>query len=167
MTDSLYENLNQLESDELVYKISHSMLTREAHKIALELLAQRGVNVAGLAELPNEEIGARTYGVASEEEQEINKNTFANFFLLLALPLFELALMGGGSHYASRSGLLMGIVIASVTFTLAFITMKLSYQQLFHKVDKLNTVAKTSSYGTSLLITGGFTLILLFSILNK
>jgi hypothetical protein len=166
MSESLYENLDKLEDEELLYKISNGMLTDAAHAVALKVLHSRGIEVNSTEQVLSDKI-SRTYGLASDAEKEVSTNTLLNFFLVLTLPLIQLAVMGAGSHYATKVGFFEGIAIALVSLVTSGVTLKISYRQLFRKEDKLSSGVKATVFGTSLLITAAFTLILIFSIFNK
>jgi hypothetical protein len=54
MSNELKKSLEQLNTEEIEKKIAHSMLTKEAHAIAIEILKSRGVNTVGLPTEPND-----------------------------------------------------------------------------------------------------------------
>jgi hypothetical protein len=55
MNDAIKSSLDQLNTEEIVKKVAHSMLTKEAHVIALEVLTARGVNIEDLPKIPTED----------------------------------------------------------------------------------------------------------------
>ena len=54
MSNELKESLEQLNTEEILKKVSHSMLTKDAHAIALGILKERGVNTVDLPIEPDE-----------------------------------------------------------------------------------------------------------------
>ncbi len=54
MNNELKKSLEQLNTEEIEKKVSHSMLTKEAHAIAIEILKSRGVTTVGLPIEPDE-----------------------------------------------------------------------------------------------------------------
>ena len=54
MSKEFKNSLNQLNTEEILKKVSHSMLTRDAHFAALGILKARGVNVNDLPKVPDE-----------------------------------------------------------------------------------------------------------------
>ena len=55
MSDELKNSLGQLNTEEILKKVSHSMLTKDAHVVALEILTARGVNIEDLPKIPIED----------------------------------------------------------------------------------------------------------------
>jgi hypothetical protein len=55
MNDELKNSFEQLNTEEIEKKVAHSMLTKEAHAIALEVLTARGVNIGDLPKIPTED----------------------------------------------------------------------------------------------------------------
>jgi len=55
MNDELRKSLEQLNTEEIEKKVAHSMLTKEAHAIALGILKSRGVNIGILPKIPTED----------------------------------------------------------------------------------------------------------------
>jgi hypothetical protein len=54
MNDAIKSSLDQLNTEEIVKKVAHSMLTKDAHAIALGILKGRGVNTVDLPIEPDE-----------------------------------------------------------------------------------------------------------------
>jgi hypothetical protein len=54
MSNELKKSLEQLNTEEIEKKVAHSMFTKEAHAIAIEILNSRGVNTVGLPTEPND-----------------------------------------------------------------------------------------------------------------
>ena len=54
MNDELRKSLEQLNTEEIEKKVAHSMLTKDAHAIALGILTERGVNTVDLPLEPDE-----------------------------------------------------------------------------------------------------------------
>ncbi len=54
MSDEIKNSLEQLNTEEILKKVAHSMLTKEAHSIALEILKSRGVNTVDLPIEPDD-----------------------------------------------------------------------------------------------------------------
>ena len=148
MSAELYENLDKLETEELIYKINNSMFTAEAHKVALTVLTKRGVNVSHYRQESEENSEAQTYGLETVEEKNLSTNSFINIFLVIALPLIVVATCVTGLHFTEK----IGIASWLVTAVLIAIILKKSYVQMFVVKDKLHIGIKASTYGTSVLI---------------
>ena len=54
MNEEIQKSLEQLNTEEIEKKVAHSMLTKEAHSIALGILKTRGVNTVDLPAEPDE-----------------------------------------------------------------------------------------------------------------
>jgi len=54
MNNELKKSLEQLNTEEIEKKVAHSMLTKDAHSIALGILKERGVNTVDLPIEPDE-----------------------------------------------------------------------------------------------------------------
>lgn len=54
MNDELKNSLEQLNTEQIEKKVAHSMLTKDAHSIALGILKERGVNTVDLPIEPDE-----------------------------------------------------------------------------------------------------------------
>lgn len=54
MNEEIQKSLEQLNTEEIEKKVAHSMLTKEAHSIALGILKSRGVNTVDLSTEPDE-----------------------------------------------------------------------------------------------------------------
>ena len=61
MSDELKNSLEQLNTEEILKKVSHSMLTRDAHFAALGILKARGVNIDDLPKEPDENSSVFNY----------------------------------------------------------------------------------------------------------
>lgn len=162
MSAELYENLNKLETEELIYKINNSMFSAEAHKIALNLLAERGANSSDYKQLSEENGNAETYGIATVQENDLSTNSFINLFLVIALPLIVLSICVIGIHFINKFGfasyLLMTIAVGSI--------LKKSYYQLFSAKDKFHIGLKASTYGASVIIASFFVFSLFYKVID-
>jgi hypothetical protein len=143
MTLSLYQRLSQLDSDELRYKTANSLLTDEAHKTALEILSQRGEDVVQLPPVPIADAGlVEAYGVATKEERQISNRSFQNLVILFALPLAVLAIFGIGISIADKLGGFASLLLYTGCATLNFFLLKVGYDRLFKREDKLQFGSK-------------------------
>ena len=75
MNDELRKSLEQLNTEEIEKKVSHSMLTKEAHVIAIEILKSRGASTVGLPTEPDENF----------HKSNFFKQKFPYFIALVAL----------------------------------------------------------------------------------
>ena len=91
MENELYKNLDKLESEELLYKVSNAMLTEEAKLIALRILEERGSLTEKIKTIEPAEVKA--YGLASKNEINLSWNTFINFILCIFLPVIPAAIL--------------------------------------------------------------------------
>ena len=75
MNNELKKSLEQLNTEEIEKKIAHSMLTKDAHATALEILKERGVNTVELPLEPDENF----------HKSNFFKQKFPYFIALVAL----------------------------------------------------------------------------------
>lgn len=75
MNEEIQKSLEQLNTEEIEKKVAHSMLTQEAHSIALGILKSRGVNTVDLPTEPDENF----------HKSNFFKQKFPYFIALLAL----------------------------------------------------------------------------------
>ena len=86
MSNELKKSLEQLNTEEIETKIAHSMLTKDAHSIAIEILKERGVNTVNLPIEPDENF----------HKSNFFKQKFPYFLALLALAFI---VKGINNHY--------------------------------------------------------------------
>ena len=162
MSAELFENLDKLETEELIYKINNSMFTAEAHKVALTVLTKRGVNVSHYRQESEENSEAETYGLETVEEKNLSTNSFINLFLVIALPLLVIAVGITGIHFSANYGFFSYVAMV----TTIGIILKKAYVQMFVTDDKLGIGVKASTYGTTALIAMYFILAIPFTKLS-
>jgi hypothetical protein len=75
MSIELKKSLEQLNTEEIEKKVAHSMLTKEAHEIAIGILKERGVNTVELPKEPDENF----------HKSNFFKQKFPYFLALVAL----------------------------------------------------------------------------------
>ncbi len=138
MSKELYENLNKLESAELLHKVSNSQLTIDAHRVALQLLGERGVDVRTLNELPEEANLDAIYGTETPEEKSLTRKTFLSFFLLLFLPIVIFIVVFGVLIWVEKSGVFVRAIAGlTVTSSIALL-LRWAYIHLVKQQDKLS-----------------------------
>ena len=86
MNNELKKSLEQLNTEEIEKKVAHSMLTKEAHEIAIGILKERGVNTVELPIEPDENF----------HKSNLFKQKFPYFLALLA---FAFIVKGINNHY--------------------------------------------------------------------
>jgi hypothetical protein len=86
MSRELKKSLEQLNTKEIKKKVAHSMLTKEAHEIAIGILKERGVNTVELPIEPDENF----------HKSNFFKQKFPYFLALLALVFI---VKGINNHY--------------------------------------------------------------------
>jgi hypothetical protein len=168
MTLNLYQSLSQLESDELRYKTANSLLTEEAHKTALEVLAQRGEDVTRLPPVPIADAGlVETYGTATKEERQISNRSFQNLAILFALPLAVLAIFGIGISVGDKLSGFASLLLYIGCTTLNFFLLKVGYNKLFNREDKLQLGSKVYFFIPTILVFVLMTILLIVGSLLK
>ncbi len=135
MDDALYKNLDILETEELLYKVSNTMLTEAANSIALNILQDRGVLTEKIIINENNEVKA--YGLASKNERNLSWNTFINMFICLFFPVIPAAVLGIGSEFTNGMNIVIRVLVSFVTIAITLLIIKIAYKHLFEKEDKL------------------------------
>lgn len=151
MNTKLIENIKRLETDELLYKVSNSMLTPNAHQVALHVLRERGIETEKLKQEPDDISQASAYGLETEDEKTLTKNTFVNFFLLLILPLSIYGLAVIEQQLVASNNVVVKLLLGALTLAITAGILKWSYNQLFNKEDKLSYAAKVPSFVSAIL----------------
>jgi hypothetical protein len=164
MSEELYKNLNRLESAELLHRVSNSQLTTEAHKVALQLLMERGVDVSGLSEVPEEASLDVIYGTETAEEKSLTKKTFASFFLLLALPLVIFVVALSVQTLFEKSGSLIRVMAGFLTISAIALLLRWCYLHLVKQQDKLSFGVKAWLFVQGLMAFAGVAFVTLGSI---
>ena len=151
MDDTLYKNLDKLETEELLYKVSNAMLTDEANSFALKILKERGEQTEKI--MISETNKVKAYGVASKNEINLNWYTFVNLILCLFLPVIPAAILTIGIEFTKGMNIGIRAVVCVVTIGIALLIIKIAYILLFAKDDKLNIVVKVFSFAPTILVT--------------
>jgi len=110
MENELYKNLDKLESEELLYKVSNAMLTEEAKLIALRILEERGSLTEKIKTIEPAEVKA--YGLASKNEINLSWNTFINFILCIFLPVIPAAILEIGIELTKGMNITIRAVVS-------------------------------------------------------
>jgi hypothetical protein len=151
MENELYKNLDKLESEELLYKVSNAMLTDEANSIAIKILEERGE--------PTEKIKAseinsiKAYGLASKNEVNLSRNSFINLFLCIFLPIISAGILTIGIEFTKGMNLFARTLASLATIGMALLIIKLAYIQVFKKDDKINLSVKVILFAPTILVT--------------
>ena len=168
MTLSLYQSLSQLESDELRYKTANSLLTEDAHKTALQILVQRGEDVARLPPVPIADAGlVETYGTATKEERQISNRSFQNLAILFALPLAVLAIFGIGISIGDKLSGFASLLLYIGCIILNVLLLKFGYSSLFKRGDKLQFGSKVYFFIPAVLVFALMAVLLIVGSLLK
>lgn len=163
MNNELYENLNKLESEELLYKISNAMLTEDANELALKILDERGEKT-GAVKVNEKNKTNKAYGLETENEKKLSRNTFINFILCLFLPLFPSAILVAGTELSKGLNLFLRILVAIVSIGITLLIIKIAHIMLFETDDKVDTGVKVIAFAPTLLISAFFTVYLILNL---
>jgi len=151
--EDLKYNLSALSNEELVYRVSSSMLTIEAHQIALHILTARGVNTGELIKSPNDHIQEfKAYSSESKDEKRVSNRSFFNLFLAYFCPLLTCGIGVLSSDALKIQSQPLGTIALLATFALQILVLWLLYWQLFKKLDRLSFGGKVAGFSSAVLI---------------